>query len=578
MVRWGSALCSTKTMRLQCTVTLNIDEKQLDGKAMRLTVKYYSSGEAAGAGSDWALYTEPVQVSPGQDKVVVPIYRLRPSTTYYAIVMGTHSGSSAAVTLAAGTLSTDATGYDLLDHGPIVEVSGDTPSYGTLMFDVETYDDTFKGVVMVDRWGYCVWYHHTANKALAFDQFSDYTIVINMPTSYESQLTTVTPAGATANAYTDTCYDNALDWSLITHEARVSRDQSTVLAIVETVTQAEEGSKIIYDGTRVEYYMEDHVARWEPATNTLVKLFNVEKLWDPISNLMREPNSMTFESVGCSANGASVDALDWSHASAVSQFEDRYVVSLRNIDTVLVINATTLSPAWAVSSNPAYIPSDLMFTKEEDRFFNVHDAQLLAPDTLLVIDDGNNRDECDEISFDDTSGCFTRAARYKIDWAQGTLSLDWQFEFGKEAARALGQGGDDDAAADDLSALEADDLFVTDGGSVRLFENDFYVAFSITPKQSDYRQFAWIFQVGEDARVKSQVKVRRALWEASQSGIYRAMPLYSVFGESSIMPFRAESHHVARSKSENGTNSEAALTGGNPKAVHDVGDGVSPSV
>ena len=46
-----------------------------------------------------------------------------------------------------------------------------------------------------------------------------------------------------------------------------------------------------------------------------------------------------------------------------------------------------------------------------------------------------------------------------------------------------------------------------------------------------------MFEVTEDGDVRSQVKIKRYLWEDYESGLYRTVPFSSIFGESSACPF-----------------------------------------
>ena len=50
---------------------------------------------------------------------------------------------------------------------------------------------------------------------------------------------------------------------------------------------------------------------------------------------------------------------------------------------------------------------------------------------VVLMDDGTNRPGCNDGDDDgsDDTGCFSRAARYRLDHALGVAELVWQFEF-----------------------------------------------------------------------------------------------------------------------------------------------------
>ena len=119
--------------------------------------------------------------------------------------------------------------------------------------------------------------------------------------------------------------------------------------------------------------------------------------------------------------------------------------------------------------------------------------------------------------------------RYTLNFTEMTATLAWQFEFVQEFS-----------PAHDYAQLEADDIFVSDGGSVTPFDGGVvFVALTVTEQnQKKYSPFAWIFEVdaNDAGKVRSQVKVARELWSYSESGLYRAVPYSSVAGEGLTSP------------------------------------------
>ena len=116
-------------------------------------------------------------------------------------------------------------------------------------------------------------------------------------------------------------------------------------------------------------------------------------------------------------------AIDWSHMSAISEHGNLIIASLRNINTVVAFwrendpNAPGI--AWVLSSSLG-ITSSFNFTNDNDKFYNVHDAQMVSDHEIVLIDDGNNRPGC-RTNFDDH--CYTRAVKYHLDFETMEVGL-----------------------------------------------------------------------------------------------------------------------------------------------------------
>merc|ERR1712185_554946 len=98
------------------------------------------------------------------------------------------------------------------------------------------------------------------------------------------------------------------------------------------------------------------------------------------------------------ADGATSSALDWAHASSITTYTPSagsqgnvpplYVVSLRNINTVLALKQDMTGLEWILSPNSASssIVSNFTFSNAGEEFFDVHSAQLVEEDTLILFD------------------------------------------------------------------------------------------------------------------------------------------------------------------------------------------------
>ena len=114
------------------------------------------------------------------------------------------------------------------------------------------------------------------------------------------------------------------------------------------------------------------------------------------------------------------------------------------------------------------------------------------------------------------------------------ITLDWQFEW-----PLLYNNGT-------LTEIKRNDVFVQDGGGVSYSDRHslFYVSFTYLNSTSPEGKFGYIFEVYNDGSVRSKLEVPRVLWESLLSGMYRAVPYDSIFGESSENPFNVTASDV----------------------------------
>ena len=293
-------------------------------------------------------------------------------------------------------------------------------------------------------------------------------------------------------------------------------------------------------------YLDDAIAYLDRTTGELTSLVSLSSYFDPVATHVSAPNSYTTEkTLMCSDSVAAPwtdvhNVSDWSHMSSVSEGTDVYVVALRNLDAVLAFYKAGSGDglAWMISSNRNVTSSSqargvpsFTFESHLHRFYNPHDAQLIeetdaasgaTTTSLLLFDDGNNRRGCDEMD----EHCYSRAVKYSLDFETYAATLTWQFAWPSIPS----------SSADEATAQEKD-IFSPDGGSVVLHGGKYYVGYTYVDRESSYEKFAYVFEVTEDGDVRSQVKIKRYLWEDYESGLYRTVPFSSIFGESSACPF-----------------------------------------
>ena len=209
----------------------------------------------------------------------------------------------------------------------------------------------------------------------------------------------------------------------------------TVYQTVSTRVGSDDASYYLQE--TMEYYLNDHIALYDVASGELTTIYSVEDTFaNPLDNYLEQPNSMTYGGCDCPTASDSLQVLDWSHMSAISEYDNDtdtsqsvYVASLRNINTVVAFYKDGSGLAWSISASAPTIESTLSFAATDMEFYDVHDAQLIKYDELLLMDDGNNRKDCTQVGFDDEVDCFTRAIKYKIDWETNIATVAWQFEF-----------------------------------------------------------------------------------------------------------------------------------------------------
>ena len=73
--------------------------------------------------------------------------------------------------------------------------------------------------------------------------------------------------------------------------------------------------------------------------------------------------------------------------------------------------------------NVTGIPSNFTFDSDDSKFYNVHEAQLIDEDSLILMDDGNNRPGC---KAPEGTNCFSRALEYHLDFEKMEATLVWQ--------------------------------------------------------------------------------------------------------------------------------------------------------
>jgi hypothetical protein len=101
-----------------------------------------------------------------------------------------------------------------------------------------------------------------------------------------------------------------MHWTQLNHEARLTRDQKSVLTVKQTVRKMDV-SGIVYDSEPVDYYLDDHVGVWDVASNSISMPVSIADYYNPVSERLLESNSMTYISNLACDYAPVEEALDW---------------------------------------------------------------------------------------------------------------------------------------------------------------------------------------------------------------------------------------------------------------------------
>ena len=506
-------------MALGCAAALNLNAAALPGGgAYELAIKYSPTSDDAEF-----LWTPSKLIDGASSAATVPLYRLRALTEYTARVYVMEvGGEGEAEQVASANFTTGATGYSCFDAGALATVAG-RASFQTMLVDLSS--DAFTGVVMLDNLGYVVWYYDTGAEARGADQFAGtYSLAVTAKREGVVTLHHVSASGELLATHSPSCTGTGAQWTALGDEARASRAaRGGALAVVNDLDEFR---------FKRGYIVASHVAVWNVSADAsgatggaqLEALYDINDIVSPQANWVHARNSMTqLRNLSCSGGKEPVDkALDWAHVSSVSESDDgaSLLVSLRNLDTVLCLARDGSGLRWAISASlPAL--SNFTFSDDAAMFYDPHEAVLSGDDALLLFDNGKNRPGC---ASPWQKHCYSRAVKYHLNFERKEAKVAWQFEFPLR-----------DDGTHNASAITTTDAYVRNGGSLVQQGDLYYVGYTSARHDSTLTD-ATVFEVDGDGSIVSSIGVDRSFWSAA-GGMYRALPLASVHGESRGSPF-----------------------------------------
>lgn len=468
----------------------------------------------------------------------IELFRIRPSTNYTIELYEEPTGASVGL-IASVRVKSASTGHQDID-ARVANITGQTPSYGVLMFALGSVFG-FEGLVSVDAEGYAVWYYYTGQQTMAFDQWENGNIVMNtLPVGISagnsrvnSILQIISPTGESRNKYVEGCSGTWRNWCEESHEASFN-EKGNVVSIRSHASYDPEG--VFFDGKEWNILKNDEVVVWNPTVNRgMDDMTILYELSDYLNKSTIKSydmsNSFTNFTMRCGYSGSAAEpavALEWMHASAAIPINNDYVlVALRNLDSLMLFDATGDGLEWSISSsihelnNFSFLPDDAHYMT---RFYNPHSPNLRTDEQnntfLSVISDGSNAPGCTTSYF---THCFSRGMEYRLDLENMTATLTWQFEWPLNSSYFIGE-------------MEYTDVFEFDGGSIVYMSHVgmYLVAFTSIQVTELFGGYSYAFEVDMKGRHKNVIKLPPSTWA---SGLYRAKPFQNVYMESPKAPF-----------------------------------------
>ena len=456
------------------------------------------------------------------------------------------------------TISTGSLGFDELDVGPFAEVTGSKPSFPLVTVQHIVGDETstkWFGLLSLDQEGYVVWYHAMPTNRTLYSVFQQSTKTRNMvimreAMDYEegnytnSYLLEITPVGEMRVQYENACDGDPLGFTQFNHEMKLDGNSSKAITLAYNVRdtfgnydsleplnpklaatwQSEHG-----DDTPVSY-VGDQLVRWDRATNEVETVYDLFDYVDPVSNAYLS-SSYGWVDLECKDERKS-RGIEWSHgSSAAVGMDGDYLITLRNLQMLLSMEADGSGARWALASDSSAVGDGgafdvYRFDAEGSKFWEPHAVVATAKDEFFLVDDGKSRPNCTGA----TTTCFSRAVGYRLDHAKKQASLFWEFEF------PLRKGAG-------IANEEAEDLFNFDGGYVAKLDRDrgnesYIVAFTAVVVDDDATTGhpAFVFEVDAAGDAVSKIRLPRVP-TTHKSGSYRAEATTSINGELFTRPW-----------------------------------------
>lgn len=537
---WSVSLSGCEALR--CEVSVRTSAAIPAGGSF--VVGYWPAGE-----EEAAVFSREHRVK--GSTTTAALFRLRGSASYAGRVVLRAEGAGKVTIVSEFDFRTAATGCDAFDSAPLATVDGD-PSFAVLMFPYADLDDGFRGLVAVDSSGWVVWYWNrsttdASGQLEAFSQFRDTHVTQQYAFNDASSDTVgvVDASGTIGSVLVPENLENYTkngvvmeEFKFMGHEARALRDGNVI-----TTGYALSDMAMKLENETISYLAEEFFVVWDPWTlaqpnvQHLLWASDYVSLEDAVDVLKKQGESDNTEVI------MEIYPLDdallqefylmYFHISSVSVSDDDalYVVTLRNLHTVLAINRTSLELVWQFSS--VLDRNDFAFASEADKFWNPHDAQLTTVNgtqRLCLMDDGYYHNKCQEEVLHVDYYCYSRGVCYVLDEQAATSATAFEFSYPNRGVLTLEQ--------------QHEDIFNMNGGSVEPIPDSQHMLTAFTSVyKNQWTNQSYAFETDATGQViKSTALLPHvSSWSANNgatSGLYRVLPLKAINGEGALDPKR----------------------------------------
>ncbi len=330
------------------------------------------------------------RTAPGLDHVV-PVVRLRPSTSYQFQVFVVNAQGQITDARNGGTFTTGAVPAHVqaLDF----RATG-TPTFEMALMDIDQDDAHY--MVAIDRDSKVVWYFDdVAENLRAIKQKPDYNIVFM---EGELGIREITPLGVeTGRLEKSEEAGNSHHDFLLLPDGKIA-----YISNISQVTDAAiEASLGIPQGTEITALA---IREWDPATGQTRILWN---MFDhiPLSEIAAGlKQTLNLEDRAVHTNSLYIGP------------RGNAIVSFRHLNQII-----SIAPGWGEIEWRLGGPgSDFTFPNPSDKFYHQHTATELANGHILMFDNGNTRPDAE-------GGQYSRALELALDFDTMTATKVWEY-------------------------------------------------------------------------------------------------------------------------------------------------------
>lgn len=326
---------------------------------------------------------------------VVPVVRLRPSTTYnyrvFAVDSQGRTSTGPAGTFTTGQLPPGLASIEFKVQGK--------PTSELVLMDYRDANDAY--ILALDQDSRIVWYYVNREPTpgntpviQGIRQKPNYNLLFYIGTPTEPCcIREITPLGE----ITDQLVYNILDGTphhdlVLLPDGRVVFLSEETRVVDDTANGGSAQTKVTGDVIRI----------WDQRTDTTEEVWNAFDAWSIADRVVWQANQ---------------DPKRWTHFNSI-QIGPRgdFIVSSRNRNQVISFSPDFKKINW-ILNGPG---SDFRFPNPADKFYRQHSASELENGNILVFDNGADRPA-------DEGGLYSRALELSIDDYDGVATKVWEY-------------------------------------------------------------------------------------------------------------------------------------------------------